>query len=249
MIIPTSIPTPMYEMRRRLAVRSLRSMQPGSFLEAGCGWGELLPTLVDLGFSGFGIEPSNEARSVALARTASIRSSVNVVSTIDEVGNRLFDYLMAFEVLEHLEHDEMEMSRWIKRLRPGGMCLISVPAHQDRWSGSDEAAGHVRRYSPGSLRELHESVGLKLLRFYSYGFPVSSVTRRIRGLSTGRAGLSRSRRERTLGSAARSHSLLYFGGPKTRSLARGLGLLADTLQRPFLRTAWGDGFFVISRKL
>lgn len=234
-------------MRRRLAERVLRGMDPGRFLEAGCGWGELLPTLVDLGYTGVAVEPSDEARSIAQTRTEHLRDRVNVFPTLGGLGTSEFDYVLAFEVLEHLEDDTREFQRWTSRLRIGGKSIISVPAHENHWTASDLAVGHVRRYSAAALHRLHESAGMRVLELWSYGFPVMSVTRHIRGLVS-KQPVTTTMSERTLDSAFVSHQTITANGVLASSVARGIGAIADLLQRPFLKTEWGDGFFVIAIK-
>ncbi|MEL7157397.1 MAG: methyltransferase domain-containing protein, partial [Actinomycetota bacterium] len=59
------------------------------------------------------------------------------------MGDTRFDYVMAFEVLEHITDDRAALEEWLRRLRPGGRVLFSVPAHQRKYGDADRAVGHV----------------------------------------------------------------------------------------------------------
>ena len=69
-----------------------------------------------------------------------------------------FDLVILSEVLEHLDQP-VESLKTIRRiLRPGGRCIITVPAWPALWSSHDVFYGHKKRYTPNLLRsELSES--------------------------------------------------------------------------------------------
>ena len=58
-----------------------------------------------------------------------------------------FDIVGAFDVLEHIENDELVMQGVRNALRPGGLFLVTVPQYQWMWSALDEIVHHKRRYS------------------------------------------------------------------------------------------------------
>lgn len=80
-----------------------------------------------------------------------------------------FDYLAAFEVLEHIEPDLAVLTEWTACLRPGGRAVFSVPAHQRKFGRSDER--HVRRYETKELHGLLERAGFSEIRIINYGLP------------------------------------------------------------------------------
>ncbi len=71
-----------------------------------------------------------------------------------------YDVIGAFDVIEHIEQDELAINNLARALRPGGSLLISVPQHKWLWSEVDEFACHVRRYSRSELIQKIESAGL-----------------------------------------------------------------------------------------
>lgn len=48
-----------------------------------------------------------------------------------------FDAILACDVLEHLDDDITALYRLNQALKPGGICLITVPAGESLWSAVD----------------------------------------------------------------------------------------------------------------
>ncbi len=63
-----------------------------------------------------------------------------------------YDGVIALDVLEHIEHDQVSLADWYRVLRPGGIVILTVPAYPWLWSEHDEGLHHFRRYT---LSELH----------------------------------------------------------------------------------------------
>jgi SAM-dependent methyltransferase len=82
-----------------------------------------------------------------------------------------FDFVCAFEVLEHIEDDAGAVGAWLARLRPGGSLMLSVPAWQHRFAAADTMVGHFRRYDPADLRALLVKAGLEEVAVVRYGAP------------------------------------------------------------------------------
>jgi SAM-dependent methyltransferase len=67
----------------------------------------------------------------------------------------LFDVVLALDVLEHISDDEAFLADVIVRLiGPGGIGLLSVPAHPRLFSDHDRMLQHERRYRPAAFRAL-----------------------------------------------------------------------------------------------
>lgn len=78
-----------------------------------------------------------------------------------------FRAVFALEILEHIEEDEGLLSEMVRVLEPGGLAVISVPLHMDRWTAIDDSVGHVRRYEPADLLAKIEAAGLRPERFHA----------------------------------------------------------------------------------
>ncbi len=73
-----------------------------------------------------------------------------------------FDVICLFDVLEHLKDERLAIENLKKMLKPQGMIILTVPAHQWLWSSDDELAGHHRRYSKKSLQDCLEACGFQI---------------------------------------------------------------------------------------
>ncbi len=63
-------------------------------------------------------------------------------------GDKIFDLVCAFDVIEHVDDDERALSELSRVASPGAALITSVPLHPARWTGFDDFVGHRRRYEP-----------------------------------------------------------------------------------------------------
>ncbi|HEX5220575.1 MAG TPA: class I SAM-dependent methyltransferase [Verrucomicrobiae bacterium] len=64
------------------------------------------------------------------------------------------DVLTALDVVEHIENDRAALAEFLRVLKPGGLCIITVPALMSLWSDWDVTLRHFRRYTRQSLLTL-----------------------------------------------------------------------------------------------
>jgi len=72
----------------------------------------------------------------------------------DLTKDELFDTIIYYDVLEHIEHDRQELLKASQHLGPGGHLIILAPAHQSMFSAFDKAIGHYRRYNKKSIQNI-----------------------------------------------------------------------------------------------
>lgn len=66
-----------------------------------------------------------------------------------------FDVMTALDVIEHVEDDDAFVAaELVPRLRPGGLLVVTVPAHPSLYGDHDRMLGHYRRYRPAEVRRL-----------------------------------------------------------------------------------------------
>lgn len=156
-----------------------RDWAPGRFVEMGAGTGYMARNFLERGFDGACHDLGADNRQRIRQNLATYGDRLAVVDELDALADDSFDYLLAFEVLEHIENDVDVFRQWVEKLRPGGRVLISVPAHQRKFGRSDELVGHVRRYERGQLIDLLTSAGIRPERIINYGYPLTELTRRV----------------------------------------------------------------------
>lgn len=150
----------------------------GSFLETGAGTGGMTRLWLERGFHGACHDLGADSRQMMRDNLAVHGGAIRVVDELSLLPEASFDYLLSFEVLEHIEDDVAALSDWAAYLRSGGRLMVSVPAHQRKYGKSDELVGHVRRYEKQQLRDLLESAGFVDIHIVNYGYPITELTRR-----------------------------------------------------------------------
>lgn len=249
------VPAPRYLLRRDRLLTLLGPMARGRLLEIGCGAGAFLNDLSGIGFDCVAVESSKAAYDLA-TYINSKNENVKIYSEVRESWKADFDYCLSFEVLEHIEDDRSALEQWGSLIRPGGRLILSVPAHQKRWSDDDVWAGHFRRYEREGLKRLLKQAGYSVEYMECYGFPLSNIIDPIRiyihskDLSRKRA-LDNTNKIRTSGTdqsgVERSTETKLF--PLQASWA-GIKIMQVSffLQRFFTGTDLGTGYIVVAKR-
>ena len=68
--------------------------------------------------------------------------------------------VVAVNVLEHIEDDVTTLKRLARLVEPGGRIVLWVPGYMQLYGDFDRRVGHVRRYTPDTLRGAIDSAGL-----------------------------------------------------------------------------------------
>ena len=152
-------------------------------LDAGCGTGGMTSWLGHWGRV-TGLDVALEALELAQQRGVKrlVRGSVEALPFADAS----FDLVTSFEVLYHLQvgDDQAALREFQRVLRPGGLALVRVPAHDDLRGAHDHAVHTRHRYDRDELVEKLEIAGLRVLRA-SYAncllFPLARAKRLLEG--------------------------------------------------------------------
>ena len=166
------------EILAALIRRVVRPPADAAVLEIGCGTGHNLAMLGQFGRVD-ALELDDQARSVAEKRLGR-RIMGAPLPELAGVPEQHYDFVGAFDVIEHIDDDAAAVASIAKRLKPGGKFVMTVPAHQWMWSAHDTINHHKRRYSKRGLRKLIDDSPLKLARlgyFNSLLFPLAIARR------------------------------------------------------------------------
>lgn len=239
------VPAPRYLLRRDRLLAHLSPLRPGRAIEVGCGSGAFLRELHSRGFACTGLDTSTAA--IATSRLLLEGVAVDLYDREQPNWAGRFDYLVACEVLEHIDDDRAALKSWLEWLEPAGMVLLSVPAHMSLWGPHDAFSGHVRRYSRDGFASLARDCGIMDVRIECYGFPITTITHRLRNMAV-RNKTEGSRAENTAKSGIdRSVDTKMFGYQKSIP-GRVIMKAGCLLQRIFLRTELGEGYLLVGRK-
>jgi SAM-dependent methyltransferase len=138
-------------------------------LEIGCGTGFVLAELAhrfpDARLVGSELHPSGLliARERLGMRAAFAQMDARAIP-----AEAVFDLIGAFDVIEHIEEDEVALAAIHRALAPGGIAIIAVPQHPWLWSEADDVAHHARRYSRGEMNEKLRRAGFDVVFSTSY---------------------------------------------------------------------------------
>lgn len=171
-----------FRARNQLILWALHKYHPElkSFLEIGCGTGFVISGISEQFPDAklFGSEYLEEGLVYARQRVPGAEFAqmdarhIPYESELDAIG--------AFDVLEHIEEDEVVLKQIFKALNPGGIVFITVPQHRWLWSAVDEYACHVRRYDTNELHQKVCRAGFDIIRstsFVSKLLPVMYLSR------------------------------------------------------------------------
>lgn len=161
-----------FRSRNQLLIQALRGYFPNicSFFEIGCGTGFVLsgvrqafPQLTLFGSDVF-------TKGLAFAE-----QRLSGVTLFQMDARRIpfkeeFDVIGAFDVLEHVEEDEVVLLQMFQATKPGGGIMLTVPQHRFLWSAVDEYSFHKRRYTRKELMERVERAGFEIIRATSFVF-------------------------------------------------------------------------------
>jgi len=169
--------------RNRVLIHMIRRFidcsRPLDMLEIGCGTGTVLSALQEipsLRLTGSEIY----LHGLRYARTRLPDVEFIQLDATDIPFRESFDAVGAFDVLEHVDADELVMRQVYKALRPGGLFIVTVPQYRWMWSQLDEIVHHKRRYGRGELLQKMRRAGFDVrytTSFVTVLFPLMAAVR------------------------------------------------------------------------
>lgn len=137
--------------------------KPLKILEIGCGSGEIIEKLAK-DHDVLGIDISQDALDFCVKRGLKnlLKGDINELDILKYQNS--FDYVLALDVLEHIQDDFETMKRAYSMLKPGGYFIVNVPAHKFLWSEHDEALHHQRRYHSLEIKQKLTDAGFDIVK-------------------------------------------------------------------------------------
>ena len=133
-----------------------------SVLEVGAGLGEFAAQFAGL-----------ERHVVTDVDPAAVAGMAERFAACPEVEARVLDLadgaidlgkpvstVVAINVLEHIDDDTSALRALAGMTEPGGRIVLWVPAYMQLYGDFDRAVGHVRRYTPSTMRAAIRNAGL-----------------------------------------------------------------------------------------
>lgn len=227
-------------------MKAVQIVPPGGrILDAGCGTGSLLVQLALRGYDVNGVDISEESvrRTVEyLTPIMPEAKSIIKVGSAEKIDypDGSFDAVIAAEVLEHVEKDLLAVREFYRLLKPGGVCIITVPANPSLWDISDEMASHKRRYSREDLLKLFNNASFKIEKLFFLGFPLMRLYHRLIFLRW-----ARRIDKMNSGSISSGDTLTRIGLSRWSTVILGNLFRIDNI---FSSLSWGIGILLVARK-
>ncbi len=117
---------PWFRQRAGFSVRFLAARQGGRLLDVGCGAGEFITLMQELGWQAEGIEPDSKAAAHQLAGMKVIASSLEEA----ELAAGSYDAITLHHALEHMARPKEALRKLIGCLRSGGVLVSLSPNPQ-----------------------------------------------------------------------------------------------------------------------
>lgn len=139
-----------------------------SFMEIGCGTGFVLQDVAKKYPSSRLSGSEIFTAGLEFAKSRAPHSRLVQMDATKIPYRDEFDVIGIFDVLEHIEDDNVVIAGMFKALRPEGGLIVTVPQHPRLWSSSDEYACHVRRYTSAEIISKLKLAGFQIIRSTSF---------------------------------------------------------------------------------
>lgn len=138
-------------------------------VDIGTGTGANLRLLKELGFKNVtGIDPSLDA-----ARWCSEKGLGDVrFGNVKSLGlpSQSVDLVIATDVIEHVDEDQVALAEIYRILRPGGTVLFTVPAFPSLWGLQDIVSHHYRRYRMRPFLKLLNDANFRVVARFHFNY-------------------------------------------------------------------------------
>jgi SAM-dependent methyltransferase len=130
----------------------LRAHEPGTFLDFGCGQGELLSAARNAGWRAVGVELDAE-----VARRVAAATGLDVHASAAALPDGCADVLHLGDVIEHLTRVDEQLRDVLRLVRPGGTLIAQGPleANDCLFAWTLKLARKLRGTPPGNLPPYH----------------------------------------------------------------------------------------------
>lgn len=129
----------------------------GTIFDVGGGNGFVSLGLANAGYDVALVEPGQNGALNAKRR--GIQTVICATTDSAQFKPHSLPAIGLFDVVEHIEDDLSFLKSINKLLKPDGRLYLTVPAFPFLWSDEDVAAGHFKRYTVKSIRNVLEKAG------------------------------------------------------------------------------------------
>jgi SAM-dependent methyltransferase len=153
-----------------------------------------------------------------------------------QFDNNQFDLVCAFDVIEHVEDDQLAINEMYRVCKPGGNVIVTVPAFMFLWSKHDVVNHHFRRYTRPQLLALNRQSDIRFCSYFNsiLFLPIAVVRMLLKIVPFKRSG---SGSDFGLFQSAFLNKLFY-----------GIFISENALLKQFIRLPFGVSIMLVSKK-
>lgn len=183
-----------YTMLKKLKLIS-EFYKTGKILDIGCGTGDFLKTVKEAKWETIGIEPSPDARKMAIENYA---LDVREEAEIKILEKETFDIITMWHVLEHVPELNERIEDLKRLIKPNGVIIIAVPnctsldakIYSENWAAYD-VPRHLYHFSPTDIETVFKNHDLKVFRVLPMIFDSYYVSMLSEKIKTGKSNIIR----------------------------------------------------------
>jgi SAM-dependent methyltransferase len=152
--------------RSILAYREAAKLVSGTILEAGTGTGYGLEELSKSVGKIVSIDKIDVSKIVDASKYANVYLKQMKFPPFKEIKNNFFDFVVCFQVIEHIKNDKYFLEEVIRVLKPAGKFIVTTP---NRFTSLTRNPFHVREYTPQQFDRLLDGYFEKIERYGVFG--------------------------------------------------------------------------------
>ena len=126
----------------------------GKVLELGCGWGRGVEKLISAANHYTGLDKNTELIKALQAKYPEHTFKTANFPDLSDFEDNTFDYVVTFQVIEHIQDDKKFLAEAHRVLKPGGKIILTTVNKKFSLSRNP---WHVREYHTLELKNLMES--------------------------------------------------------------------------------------------
>ena len=156
--------------------KKIYSFLGDSILDAGSSIGNITQYLINSGKEVCAIDNNSEAIRILKEKFGDKKNIKVKVADLekDNLAEKLkltFDTIICLNVLEHLENDELVISKFLTLLKEKGKLILILPAFRFLYGSMDSFDSHFRRYDKKSIKKLLEKQKFRITRLTYFNLP------------------------------------------------------------------------------
>lgn len=140
--------------------------ESGKMLDIGCGVGDFIKTAEAHNWECTGVEPSEDAKTIASKR---IKARIYSSEELEQIPDETFDVITMWHVLEHVDDIRWQVAQLQRLIKKDGRIIIAVPNYKsydaayynEKWAAYD-VPRHLNHFNKETLTKIFKANGLEL---------------------------------------------------------------------------------------